>query len=549
MARRGKRVLFLVHRDDLIRDVMARALAVEPNLPAGKVQGKHNEIDAQCVFASVASLGPKRLPQLGAFDCILTDEAHHATAPSYQRVYARVRDQNPSVLHIGLTATPFRSAPKGETSGLGRVFEALVYEYPLDVAIADGALVPVNGLKVQTQMVVTGDLDDDEAVGKQVDTEDRNNLVVDQYLKAAAGKPAVVFCATVAHAKHVAEAFRARGVRAESVWGEMPDRDREATLALYRQRPDLLPVLCNKDLLTEGFDAPKTEVVMLARPTQSRGLYAQMVGRCTRLSFATGKTEGLVIDLVDNCGTHKLASFADLTSPPDEQTVTLRFGEKVRHKTDKDLTLGVVLDVDREGPVPKVEVDWKVKVAGVRWHPTREILRIVPLKKADEPEQLRIGGIAGVSEFKVVLFGGAATRSAVGWYETVSTKGTRRLTASGGDRPQLVVQLLQQKAPKGTKEETWEAWALLDDRAWHLTTGDLDAVQDAGVEAFRAERIPPRQFGANWQKDGASDAQKAALRKWKVADKKLETISKGEASILMTAHIARVRIDDARKAA
>lgn len=550
LARRRRRTLFLVHRDELIDDVMARALKVEPALPLGKVQGRTNEIDAQCVFASVASLGPKRLAQLGPVDVVITDEAHHATAPSYRRVYAHARGQNPLARHIGFTATPFRSAPNGATSGLGAIFEALVYEYDLAQAIADGALAPMECVRVRTSLDLADlDPEDEVRLANLADTPERNQLVVEKYLEHVPGRPAICFCATVDHAKHLADAFRAAGVRAKAVWGEMPARDREETLDLYRSRPDILPVLCNKDLLTEGFDAPRTEAVLLARPTQSRGLFAQMVGRATRLS--PGKERGLVIDFVDNTDVHDLATFADLTRPDEREAVPLQPGAKVRHRTDAKLANGTVLEVER-GNVPRAKVEWSRDLE--RWHPIRELVRLVV--RAEEEVFRVVPKIAGVTEFTVQLFGEGARAGTVGWYEYRGSKGDRRLTATGGDRAiQLTVQLVE-------VEGGWEAWRvetstlppspefprgsrdvgveLLVERA------TLERARSEGAEAFRRASIPPRKVDADWQREPATDAQVRALKQWHVR-RDLAQISKGEAALLLETKIVKAQIERERK--
>ena len=546
LARRGRRVLFLVHRDELINDVMDRARQVERALPCGKVKGSTNEIDAQVVFASVQSLGPKRLAQLGPIHTVFTDEAHHATAPTYQRIYKHVWAGNASALHIGCTATPFRSAPQGETSGLGRAFDALVYEYDLVRAIQDGALAPLECVQVKTEIDLTGvDLEDEARLAWMVDTEERNALVVTKYREHLRGKPAIAFCASVAHAQHLAAAFQAQGIRARAVWGDMPAADRAAALDLYRTRPDLLPVLCNQNLLTEGFDAPRTEGVLLTRPTGSRGLFAQMVGRATRLS--PGKERGLVLDFVDNTTTHDLASFADLSRPEERESPTLIEGQRVRHRTDTKLAEGVVLVVE-SGAVPRARVDWLG--ADERWHPVRELVRIV--EKGIEEQVFRITPkIRGVKEFQVQLFGGEAKGpSAVAWYEYEGSKGDKRLTATGGDQERtLTVQVL-------AAEGVYEAWQLVSvkpeggTRTTEVTlllAGEpFDAALRAGADAFKRHHIPARRFDAPWQTDPATDRQVAALRKWGI-QRDLSKISKGEAAMLMESKIAKAAVDTERK--
>ena len=309
MAMAEKRLLFLVHRDELIDDVIRRVKACLPGADVGKVKGKTDQSDRQLVFASVQSLRGDRLSRLDGFDVVVTDEAHHATAPTYLAIYRHIGAVNPGWKHIGFTATPFRYGGSGKTEGLGKAFERLVYEYPLVKAIEDGALCPIRGIAVETELDLSGvDPDEVEKVSKIVDTESRNQIVAAKYLELAAGMPAICFAVTVQHAANMASALTAAGVPAEAVWGTDPNRAEK----IARYKAGTTKVLCNCELLTEGFDAPQTEAVILVRPTGSIGLYSQMVGRVTRLH--PGKLEGLVIDFVGNAAKYPLVRLSDLTT-------------------------------------------------------------------------------------------------------------------------------------------------------------------------------------------------------------------------------------------
>jgi hypothetical protein len=155
-------------------------------------------------------------------------------------------------------------------------------------------------------------------LSKIVDTESRNKIVAEKYLELASGKQAIFFAVTVSHAARLTQELTNLGVVAECVWGF--DANRSEKIARYKSGET--KVLCNCELLTEGFDAPQTEVVVLVRPTGSIGLYSQMVGRVTRLS--PGKTEGLVIDFVGNATKHPLVQLSDLTTPVAAMPMDLR---------------------------------------------------------------------------------------------------------------------------------------------------------------------------------------------------------------------------------
>lgn len=538
-ARRGSRVLFLVHRDELIEDVMRRAYQIEPALQAGKVQGDRNELAAQVVCASVQSLHARRLQGLaGRLDLVITDEAHHAEAASYRRIYDHARTLNPKIAHIGFTATPFRNAGEGRTEGLGNIFEALVYEYGLSQAIQDGVLAPLECVQIETDLDLSGlDPEDEAQLSRVIDTPERNRLAVTKYREHLQGKPAIVFGVSVAHARALADAFCDAGIVARAVWGEMPRAAREAALSGYKSGE--IAVLCNKDLLTEGFDAPRTVGVLLLRPTGSRGLFAQMVGRCTRL--CSGKEAGIVLDFAANSSTHDLASLSDLTAPEEreEETTTLSPGDRVRLRARKaSRGEGLVVTV-QAGTVPRVEVEWLTDGA-TTWHTPRELAR---LRKGGAQEELfRVTPrVAGAREFRVTLFGEG--RRAGGWYEYLDTKKRRRLTLTSSGADRVTVQLIE-------TETGWEIWVVEPGRVQRIDAQPvtLEVAQTLGAAQLARLEVKPLDFRAGWLKEPASEKQLNALKKWRIRHSP-QGLSKGEASLLLETAIARARIDERRNCA
>src|SRR6266487_6465562 len=135
-----------------------------------------------------------------------------------------------------------------------------------------------------------------------VDTPDRNERVVNGYLKHCKGRQGLCFAVTVAHAEHLAETFQTMGVQAAMVSGETSPENRKQLLHDYER--SLLQVLCNVGVLTEGYDCPQTSCIIMARPTQSRALYVQATGRGTRK--APGKRDCIILDITDNCLKHRL---------------------------------------------------------------------------------------------------------------------------------------------------------------------------------------------------------------------------------------------------
>jgi hypothetical protein len=522
--RAGKRTLFLVHRDELIDDVMKRALAIEPNLSAGKVKGDRNEWAALCVFASVQTLQKKRLLDIGRFDFVITDESHHATAKTYQAIYARVRENNERAKHIGFTATPFRSGKGGKTTGIGDVFKILCYEYSLQDAITDGVLCPLVCKQIETHLDLTDvDPDDEDRLEKLVDTPDRNRIVAEKYNEHRPGKQAIIFGVSIAHAKNLAAAFKEQGVNAEPIWGT--DRARAKKIAAFKA--GTITVLCNKDLLTEGFDHRPVEFVGLVRPTESRGLFAQMIGRGTRRSADTGKVDGFIADFVANSKTHDLVSTSNLSTKVESQRIEV--GSEVRHKRIAEFSSGVVTSLSEDG-----------QTADVLWsgigeppfdppgpYPCDQLVLVRPPRAADEFQI--VPKVAGVSEFEVMLFGNGARQ--VAWYTyDSSTRGKIKVARGQG------MSVIVCKA-RGVDTVTWDAWLLRtgQDGADLVATG-------AYAEVFQTAcgRVEnPMPYDLDWQRDPATDRQIEVLRKFNIRRDKL---SKGEASMLLEIKIGMLRI-------
>lgn len=302
MARRP--VLVLAHRSELVaqaREKLAAALGDERVVAVEQAESRAHA-EARVVVSSIRSLHAARLARLverRAFGLVIYDECHHAPAEDNQRVLRDLGcflpDWDGTLL--GVTATPAR----GDGLGLDAVFEKIVFSRTLPELIAEGWLCPLRGFRVDTAADLAaaapagaGDFVP-EALEAAVDIEDRNALVARAIQELARGRRTIAFCVTVRHAEHLARALTLLGVRAAPVWGEMPAERRAETLRAFRE--GRLDALTNVGVLTEGFDDPGVSCVAMARPTRSPGLYAQCVGRGTRL--APGKADCLVLDFVD----------------------------------------------------------------------------------------------------------------------------------------------------------------------------------------------------------------------------------------------------------
>ncbi|MCX4241795.1 DEAD/DEAH box helicase [Paraliomyxa miuraensis] len=328
--RMKRRLLVLAHREELLEQARHKFSLANPELRVEIEQAaRHASDDAQVVIASVPTLGraaSQRLARLRREDffLVVVDEAHHAVADSYVRIFDHfgLREPDTPRMLVGFTATPHR----GDGAGLGAVFEDIVFRRDLRSMIRERFLCRIRGWRIVTDVdldavkVRHGDFVESQ-LAAAVNVEVRNESVVKAYQDFAPGRRAVIFCADVAHARAMAAAFLAAGVSAAAVWGAMPSHERHATLAAFST--GAISVLANCMVLTEGFDEPRVDCVMLARPTKSQLLYVQMVGRGTRLH--PDKQDLMVIDVVDNSRKHRLAGLHHVFDLPE--TLELRGGD------------------------------------------------------------------------------------------------------------------------------------------------------------------------------------------------------------------------------
>ena len=289
-------VLFLAHRDELIEQ--ARSTFGD----AGKVKGSVTDIRPVTV-GSVQTLINR--PRYEGFKTLVIDEAHHAVSDSYQRILA----QYPDAKVLGLTATPDRK-------GLGKVFEGIAYEYGLRQAVREGYLskivartipIDIDLTKVKTRV---GDF---EVTGLVEALEPYLPEIARTMAEHAKDRKTVVFLPLVRMAQEFAEMLRGYGFDAQEVDGQSPDRRERLEWFASAGRG---AVMCNAMLLTEGWDCPDVDCVVVLRPTKVRSLYSQMIGRGTRL--APGKSDCLILDFLWLSTRHDLCRPASLITGNDE---------------------------------------------------------------------------------------------------------------------------------------------------------------------------------------------------------------------------------------
>ncbi len=314
LARLARRpVLVIAHREELLEQARAKLVKAlgDESVVAVEQGSRRADVNARVVVCSVRSLRTERLARLIAgrdAGLVIYDECHHAAADDNLRVLRELGcfDASWEGTLVGFTATTSR----GDGRGLDDVFERIVYARTLPEMIADEYLVPLRGYRISTgadlsRLSGRGADFVVEELAEAVDIEERNALVARAIQELARDRRTIAFCVTVAHAQHLKRSLQALGVRAATVWGDMESDLRAKTLRDFAAGK--VQVLTNVAVLTEGFDDPGVACVAMARPTRSEGLYAQCVGRGTRLH--PDKRDCLVLDFVD-------ASSLSLTTLP-----------------------------------------------------------------------------------------------------------------------------------------------------------------------------------------------------------------------------------------
>lgn len=310
-VRNGDRVLILAHRGELLEQA-ADKIGKATGLRCATEKAEDSCLGSwyRITVGSVQSLmREKRLCRFKSdyFDTIIIDEAHHCLSEGYQRVLNHFNEAKV----LGVTATPDR----GDMRNLGEFFESLAYEYTLPKAIKEGYLSPIKALTIPLNMDLSG-------VSVQAGDFKASDIgtALEPYLHGIAAemktycldRKTVVFLPLVKTSQTFRDILNESGFRAAEVNGE--SKDRAEVLAAFDRGE--YNVLCNSMLLTEGWDCPTVDCIVVLRPTKVRSLYCQMVGRGTRLS--PGKDHLLLLDFLWHTERHELCHPASLICESEE---------------------------------------------------------------------------------------------------------------------------------------------------------------------------------------------------------------------------------------
>lgn len=294
----AKRVLFVAHREEILSQAEATYLKLHPDAKIGRYTGKQQEVNVDMLFASVQTLGKtKHLERFAAdyFDYVVVDEFHHTAARTYRKLLSYFK---PRFL-LGLTATPERT---DQRDILHLCDGNLVFRRDLFDGVNNKLLCPFHYHGIADDQVNYKELPwrngkfDPEALVNQLATQARARHAFSKWSELKQ-KRTLAFCVSRRHADFMTDYFNNKGIKSVSVHSESKVRRNEALKQLADNKVD---VLFSVDLFNEGVDIPSVDTVLMLRPTESKILFLQQIGRGLRLSLESGKTHLVVVDFIGN---------------------------------------------------------------------------------------------------------------------------------------------------------------------------------------------------------------------------------------------------------
>lgn len=354
----GKRIVVLVHTDELVNQAFKKIRGIAPHLRAGIIKAERCDVHAQVIIASVQSLGgaaPARVRKrqmVKDVDLIIVDECHHATAPTYRSILDHY-----GCRVVGFTATLVRA----DKSKLSDVWQAVSFKRDIAFMVRRGYLrnprgkrIEVDDLDLSRVRTSRGDLQAGD-LGEAMEVSMAPEVVAKAYREHAADRSGILFAPTVDAAYTFALALETEGFTVAVIHGGLAIDVRRKIIKQFEAGE--IQILCNCMVLTEGFDSPRASCAVIARLTKSRGLYRQMVGRVLRTMPGT-PDEALIMDVVGVSRSHDLASLIDLSERQIKRTdcddMTL-----LELESELDAELEALLEGDEAG-----DCDFREEYAG-----------------------------------------------------------------------------------------------------------------------------------------------------------------------------------------
>lgn len=375
----NRRVLKIVHRREIVNQLAAKVRDVNPDLSVGIVQAGRNDTQADVICASVQTLASERRRRMiRGVGLLVVDECHHAAADTYVATMQhfgcmperQAGFEGEDAVAVGYTATLTRS----DERALGEIWQQVVAARDIAFGVRHGWLVKpfgkhvtVDDLDLARVKTSRGDYqaaDLGEAIEESLAPEAIAKALLEHaVLPDGRMRPTLLFAPLVSTAEIIAETLRDYGIRATAMHGNTTAADRDAGLAQLKSGE--LQVICNPMIFTEGTDLPAVSCVVIARPTKSKGLFIQMIGRALRPDRASGKTDALILDVVGASRGNSLALPVDLfgeETPGKEKAIR----DDQLDDLEGDLTLDDQVDLDnlvegdvswRNGPLKATDID------------------------------------------------------------------------------------------------------------------------------------------------------------------------------------------------
>lgn len=346
----GERTLFLAHTRELVSQAKETFDDLWPGRQSGMYVAEQKDKDAYVVCASIQSIS-QNLEQFRPedFGYIIIDECHHGTANTYKKLLGYFKPK----FTLGLTATPERT----DGEDLLELFRNVAHKLDLKTAVEMGELTPVRCIRVKTNVDlstvrINGIKYYSQDLESKLYVPERNRIIIDTYLRYVKNKKTVVFCASVKHADEISRLFKENGIACEAVSGALKNSERVRILDEYENGS--ISVLCACDLLNEGWDSPKTEILFMARPTMSKTLYIQQLGRGMRK--CEGKKYLMVFDFIDNANLFNAPySIHRLLNIKEYNQGQMVLAPQKQMELDRDLLA--------KGEKPEIYLDFPIDVA------------------------------------------------------------------------------------------------------------------------------------------------------------------------------------------
>jgi len=308
---RGERVAIIVDRDELVNQTVAKLRAADPLMFVGIVKAQRNNVSAEVVVCSIQTLRRAgRTEKILPRELVIYDEAHGSAADSSVDVMKRLRTIGGPAKAVGFSATFYRADGKP----LDVIWDDVVFERDILWAVSEGflsdargLLVPIQGLDLSDVKMSGADYQDADLGQKMADAHAAEQIA-QAYVESASDRVAICFAPTIAAAEEITEQMRRHGVDADTVTGSTTPKERARMYE--RLAAGELRVLSSVAVLTTGFDCPRVDCVIMARPTQSQGLYVQCVGRGLRLH--PEKKDCLILDMSGASNEHALIGLPKL---------------------------------------------------------------------------------------------------------------------------------------------------------------------------------------------------------------------------------------------